>query len=81
MNLQKTFLQIKVKNENDKRYGKWILRKTFEEYIPKQIAWRAKSPMQDGSGTAGLTNLFESIIDEEKFVEKNLQLKSKTTWS
>lgn len=63
---------LKVKNENNKRYGKWILRKTFEKYIPNQIAWRAKSPMQDGSGTAGLTNLFESIIDEEKFVEKKL---------
>ncbi|MCE2614760.1 MAG: asparagine synthase-related protein, partial [Nitrosopumilus sp. (ex Thoosa mismalolli)] len=68
---------LKVKNENDKRYGKWILRKTFEEYIPKQIAWRVKSPMQDGSGTAGLTNLFESIIDEEKFVEKKLTVEVK----
>ena len=28
--------------------------------------------MQDGSGTAGLTNLFNSIINEEKFVEKKL---------
>ena len=28
--------------------------------------------MQEGSGTSGLTNLFESIIGEEKFVEKKL---------
>ena len=28
--------------------------------------------MQDGSGTTGLTNLFESIISEEAFVEKKL---------
>lgn len=65
-------VDLKVKNENNKRHGKWILRKTFEGHIPKQIAWRAKSPMQDGSGTVGLTNLFESIIDEEKFVGKKL---------
>jgi len=63
---------LKVKNENEKRHGKWILRKTFEKYIPKQIAWREKSPMQDGSGTAGLTNLFNSIIEEVVFVEKKL---------
>ncbi len=63
---------VKVKNEEGKRYGKWILRKTFEKYIPKQIVWRGKSPMQEGSGTAGLTELFDSIIDEEKFVEKKL---------
>ena len=63
---------LKVKNEKEKRHGKWILRKIFEEYIPQQIAWREKSPMQDGSGTAGLTNLFDSIINEETFVEKKL---------
>jgi len=63
---------LKVREENGRRYGKWILRKTFEQYIPKQIAWREKSPMQDGSGTTGLTNLFESIISEEAFVEKKL---------
>lgn len=65
---------LKVKNEKEKRHGKWILRKTFEKYIPQQIAWREKSPMQDGSGTAGLTNLFESIIGEEGFVEKKLTI-------
>jgi asparagine synthase (glutamine-hydrolysing) len=63
---------LKVKEEKDTRYGKWILRKTFENYIPKQIAWRKKSPMQDGAGTVGLTNLFESIINEETYVEKKL---------
>lgn len=69
---------LKVKeDENGKRHGKWILRKAFERHIPKRIAWRAKSPMQDGSGTAGLTNLFESVIDEEMFVEKKLTAKVK----
>lgn len=63
---------LKVRNEKEKRYGKWILRKTFEKYIPQQIAWREKSPMQDGAGTAGLTNLFNSVISEVVFVEKKL---------
>jgi len=63
---------LKVRNEKEKRYGKWILRKTFEKHIPQQVIWREKSPMQDGSGTVGLTNLFNSIINEEIFVEKKL---------
>ena len=65
-------INLKVANENGKRHGKWIIRKTFEKYIPRQIAWREKSPMQEGSGTAGLTAMFESIIPEEIFVEKKL---------
>ncbi|MBS1268788.1 MAG: hypothetical protein MAG458_01522 [Nitrosopumilus sp.] len=63
---------MKVRNEQGKRRGKWIIRKTFEKLIPQQIVWRNKSPMQEGSGTAGLTNLFDSIIREEQFVEKKL---------
>ena len=63
---------LKIKEEKGKRYGKWILRKTFEKHMPLQIAWRRKSPMQEGAGTSGLTNLFESIISEETYVEKKL---------
>jgi len=69
---EKIPVNLKVKEENGKRYGKWILRKTFEKHIPQQIAWREKSPMQEGSGTAGLTNLFDSIVGEEQFVERKL---------
>ena len=65
-------VNLKVKMENERRWGKWILRKTFEKHIPPQIAWRRKSPMQDGAGTSGLTSLFDSIIDEAKYVEKKL---------
>ena len=65
-------VNLKVGTKEEKRYGKWILRKTLEKHIPQHIVWRDKSPMQEGSGTAGLTGLFESIIDEEKYVEKKL---------
>lgn len=69
---EKIPVNLKVKEEDGKRHGKWILRKTFEKKIPQQIAWRDKSPMQDGAGTAGLTNLFDSIVGEKQFVEKKL---------
>ncbi|QUC65264.1 asparagine synthase [Nitrosopumilus sp. K4] len=66
--------EFKVREEGEKRHGKWIIRKTFEEKIPKQIAWREKSPMQDGSGTVGLTNLFDSIISDERFEEQKKEV-------
>jgi asparagine synthase (glutamine-hydrolysing) len=65
---------LKVKTEKDKKYGKWILRKTFESKIPPQIAWRDKSPMQDGAGTKGLTNLFDTIISDDIFSEKKKKI-------
>ncbi|MBS3922313.1 MAG: asparagine synthase C-terminal domain-containing protein [Nitrosarchaeum sp.] len=65
---------FKVRDEKTKRYGKWILRKTFEKSIPFQIVWREKSPMQDGSGTAGLSNLFDSVINDQIFLEKKKKI-------
>jgi len=65
---------LKVREEKTKRYGKWILRKTFEKNILMQIAWRAKSPMQDGAGTAGLSNLFDSVINDQMFLEKKKKI-------
>ena len=47
------------------------LRKTFEPYIPEQITWR-KNHQCKKVQASGLTNLFESIIEEEKYVEKKL---------
>lgn len=67
--------ELKVRNEGEQRHGKWILRKTFEKKIPFPIVWREKSPMQDGSGTAGLTNLFESVIDSDKFEKQKKKIK------
>jgi asparagine synthase (glutamine-hydrolysing) len=66
---------LKVRNEDTVKYGKWILRKTFENKIPRQITWREKSPMQDGSGTAGLSNLFDSVINDQVFFEKKKRIK------
>ena len=63
---------LKVHEENGKKFGKWILRKSFEEIIPKEILWREKSAMQDGSGTAGLTSFFGSNISDSVFKDKLL---------
>ena len=57
-------------------FGKWILRKAFENDLPSSIVWRQKTPMQDGSGTAALTKLFESIITDEIFMEKSKKIKN-----
>ena len=70
-------VNLKVRPENDKKYGKWILRKTFEGKIPNQIVWREKSAMQDGAGTASLTNFFNLIINEKIYLEKKNRIEQK----
>jgi asparagine synthase (glutamine-hydrolysing) len=66
---------LKVHEEGGKKFGKWILRKAFEDKIPKAITWRQKSPMQDGAGTQGLTEFFDSTIPDSMFIEKTKKIK------
>jgi len=63
-------------NQNDGvKFGKWILRKAFENDLPSSVIWRNKTAMQDGSGTASLTKLFDSIITDDIFEEKTKKIK------
>jgi asparagine synthase (glutamine-hydrolysing) len=54
--LDKEFMDIAMRlNPKDKMAGegkieKWILRKTFEDYLPDSIAWRQKEQFSDGVG-------------------------------
>src|SRR3990170_2748220 len=67
-------VNLKVREKDGKKYGKWILRKAFEDKLPQTIVWRDKSPMQDGAGTAGLTHLFNTLISEDVFNTKFKQI-------
>ncbi len=64
----------KINFKEHKKFGKFILRETFEKDIPKNIIWREKSPMQDGSGTNNLTGLFNTIITDEIFSQKKTKI-------
>ena len=66
-----------INKKNETTFGKWILRKAFENDLPDSVVWRQKTPMQDGSGTTALTKLFESIITDDIFNEKSKKIKEK----
>ena len=61
---------LKVRSESGQTWGKWILRKAFENILPKEIVWRVKTPIELGSGTATLPSFFNSIIPDIEFNEK-----------
>ena len=66
-----------VNQKNGVKFGKWVLRKAFEDDLPSSIIWREKTPMQDGSGTTGLTKMFDSVITDDVYQEKTKKIKSK----
>ena len=65
-----------VNEKNGIKFGKWILRKAFENDLPPNIIWRKKTPMQDGSGTGGLTKMFDSVITDDIFEEKTKKIRN-----
>jgi len=69
-------VNLLVNQNNGIKFGKWILRKAFENDLPSSIIWREKTPMQDGSGTVGLIKMFDSVITDDIFKEKSKKIKS-----
>jgi len=65
-----------VNQKNGVKFGKWVLRKAFENDLPPSVIWRKKTPMQDGSGTTGLTKMFDSVITDDIYQEKTKKIKS-----
>jgi len=62
--------KLKVRVERGQTWGKWILRKSFENVLPEEIVWRVKTPIESGTGTSTLPHFFNSIISNAEFEEK-----------
>ena len=65
--------RLKVKSEGGQVWGKWILRKAFENIISQEMAWRFKAPIEVGTGTTTLPSLFDSRISDLEFSEKKMR--------
>ncbi len=64
-----------VVEQNGQKWGKWIVRKAFEDLLPGQITWRVKTPIEQGCGTTILPQVFEEKISDEEFHEKQRRIK------
>jgi len=67
---QKIPVELKVRQEQGRVYGKWILRKAFEHILPDETTWRVKMPIEQGSGTSILPAYFNNSILEAEFKAK-----------
>ena len=68
--LDKEFMDVAMninptdKMINEKRMEKWVLRKAFESYLPKKVAWRQKEQFSDGVGYSWIDSLKELVENE-----------------
>lgn len=62
--------RYKIRTEKGQTWGKWILRKAFEEVLPREVVWRVKTPIEQGSGTTILPSLFSREIPDVVFEER-----------
>ena len=61
---------------NGVKYSKWILRKAYEDVIPKDIIWRPKAPLEAGTGTETLRTYFNDMITDKEFADKKAAIKA-----
>jgi len=66
-------VQLKIHEERGRAYGKWILRKSFEQDLPDEILWRVKMPIEQGSGTSSLSEYYGIKIPDSEFNLKREQ--------
>jgi asparagine synthase (glutamine-hydrolysing) len=69
-----SFLVVEQKGQ---KWGKWIVRKAFEDLLPSQITWRVKTPIEYGCGTTTLPQVFDRRIRDQEFHEKQKRIEEK----
>ena len=59
--------ELKVRQHGEIKYGKWLLRKAFETFLPPEVVWQGKRPIEVGSGFAKLRETIASRISDSEF--------------
>lgn len=55
---------LKVRYEDGRQYGKWVLRRAFEADLPPEVCWQAKRPIEVGSGFTALRETVAGLVTE-----------------
>jgi asparagine synthase (glutamine-hydrolysing) len=63
-----------VQEERGEVWGKWILRKAYEDVLPPEVRWRDKNPIEVGSGTTILPRFMAKKIPDSEFAAKKKRI-------
>ena len=67
--------QWKIREENGRIFGKWILRKAFENNLPDHFIWQDKRPLEVGSGMSKLREIISDKVSDEEYKENDSNIK------
>ena len=70
-------VDVNLKVRKDKRtvWGKWILRKAFENMLSQEIIWQDKRPLEYGSGMTKLREIISYKVSDEEFCENPYKIR------
>jgi len=68
---------LMVKHEREQVWGKWVLRKAFENIVPPELLWRVKAPLEVGSGTTMLPSLMDARISDLEYAKEKARYLNK----
>jgi asparagine synthase (glutamine-hydrolysing) len=63
-------IKVKINMHEGEKYSKWLLRKAYEDVIPKDVIWRPKAPLEAGTGAAALNTVLQGEFTDAEFAEK-----------
>ncbi len=61
---------LMVRHERGQVWGKWVLRKAFENVVPPELLWRVKAPLEVGSGTTVLPSIMDARISDLEYAKE-----------
>jgi asparagine synthase (glutamine-hydrolysing) len=67
-------IKFKINMHEDVKFSKWIMRKAYENVIPKNVIWRPKAPLEAGTGTEVLRTFFNMEISDTEFEKKRQRI-------
>lgn len=70
-------IDLKIRKNNGKLCGKWVLRKAFESVLPKEIVWQDKRPIEVGSGMSKIRKLISDKVSDEEFKATHIKFINK----
>ncbi len=67
-------IKFKINMHEGVKYSKWLMRKAYEDVVPKDVIWRPKAPLEAGTGAAALHTVLESEFTDKEFEEKKKKI-------